>query len=243
MSRARYAAFHPCCLFELYVYVHVYVHVYVYVYVYVYVHVYVYVYVHVFPSIAVGLVGVDLDARGIPSEDDYIASYCEQRGLEHPSGQQQPQRRQLPDWTFYMVLALFKQAVHAQRTFHSALNGENWLLNCCCCSCCCCFCCCCCCLCCCWWCCCLLYAVHRRAVIQLQLISPTVRGALAGLRGLVNMGPDGGGTFSFPSKHSPTSNSQGKRTTDMTLDNKTKGSRGDVPMWLARLIRLEVSES
>eukprot|EP00117_Sycon_ciliatum_P028100 scpid29911/ scgid22664/ Acyl-CoA dehydrogenase family member 10 len=70
-----------------------------------------------------GLVGVDLDARGIPSEDDYIASYCEQRGLEHPSGQQQPQRRQLPDWTFYMVLALFKQAVHAQRTFHSALNG------------------------------------------------------------------------------------------------------------------------
>ena len=42
----------------------------------------------------------------------------------------------------------------------------------------------------------------------------------------------------FTSKHSPT-NSQGKRTTEVTLDNKTKGSRSDVPMWLARLIRLE----
>ena len=48
--------------------------------------------------------------------------------------------------------------------------------------------------------------------------------------------------FFFTKKHSPTNN-QGKRTTEMTLDNKTKGSRGDVPMWLARIIRPEVSES
>ena len=48
--------------------------------------------------------------------------------------------------------------------------------------------------------------------------------------------------YFFTKKHSPTNN-QGKRTTEMTLDNKTKGSRGDVPMWLARLIRPEVSES
>ena len=34
--------------------------------------------------------------------------------------------------------------------------------------------------------------------------------------------------FFSSSKHSPTNN-QGKRTTEMTLDNKTKGSRGDVP--------------
>ena len=29
----------------------------------------------------------------------------------------------------------------------------------------------------------------------------------------------------------------------MTLDNKTKGSRGDVPMWLARLIRPYIDRS
>ena len=41
--------------------------------------------------------------------------------------------------------------------------------------------------------------------------------------------------FYFFTKKRSSTNNQGKRTTEMTLDNKTKGSRGDVRMWLARL--------
>ena len=38
-------------------------------------------------------------------------------------------------------------------------------------------------------------------------------------------------------------NSQGKRTTEVTLDKKKKGSKGDLLMWLARRIRPDVSGS
>ena len=50
-------------------------------------------------AIFTGIAGLDLAARGIPSEDDYVAAYCRRTG-----------RDQLPDLDYLMVFVMFRLA-------------------------------------------------------------------------------------------------------------------------------------
>jgi aminoglycoside phosphotransferase (APT) family kinase protein len=60
-----------------------------------------------------GLGGLDRTALGIPTEDEYVASYCERRGL---SG--------IPDWNFYLVFSLFRLAAILQGVLKRAIDGN-----------------------------------------------------------------------------------------------------------------------
>ncbi len=52
------------------------------------------------PAVSVGaLLGQDLEALGLPTEDEYVAAYCAQRGL-----------REVPDLGYYMAFCLFRMA-------------------------------------------------------------------------------------------------------------------------------------
>lgn len=46
-----------------------------------------------------GLIGLDLDALGIPSEEAHLAAYCRQTG-----------RSEVPDWDYYVAFVLFRLA-------------------------------------------------------------------------------------------------------------------------------------
>ena len=46
-----------------------------------------------------GLAGLDLDALGIPSEEDYVAAYCRRTGRDH-----------LPNKDYLIVFCLFRLA-------------------------------------------------------------------------------------------------------------------------------------
>jgi len=50
---------------------------------------------------------------GIPSEAHYVAAYCRRTG-----------RREIPDWTFYLVLSLFRLAAIAQGVYKRGLDGN-----------------------------------------------------------------------------------------------------------------------
>jgi aminoglycoside phosphotransferase (APT) family kinase protein len=64
------------------------------------------------PELFRGLAGVDLAAAGIPSEEEYLAAYCEQTG-----------RGRSADWEFYMVYSLFRLAAIMQGIAKRALDG------------------------------------------------------------------------------------------------------------------------
>ena len=52
------------------------------------------------PAVSVGtLQGQDLEALGLPTEDEYVAAYCARRGL-----------REVPDLGYYMAFCLFRMA-------------------------------------------------------------------------------------------------------------------------------------
>ncbi|HEY0940001.1 MAG TPA: phosphotransferase [Steroidobacter sp.] len=51
------------------------------------------------PHIVAGLGGVDLAGSGIPSEADYLAAYCQRRGIER-----------LPSYDFYIAFNFFRLA-------------------------------------------------------------------------------------------------------------------------------------
>lgn len=51
------------------------------------------------PHIVAGLVGVDLDALGIPTEADYLKAYCRRRGMEA-----------MPGYDFYVAFNFFRLA-------------------------------------------------------------------------------------------------------------------------------------
>lgn len=51
------------------------------------------------PDIVAGLLGSDLEALNIPSEEDYIAAYCARTGLEA-----------IPDYEFYLAFQFFRLA-------------------------------------------------------------------------------------------------------------------------------------
>jgi aminoglycoside phosphotransferase (APT) family kinase protein len=59
------------------------------------------------------LVKADLDALGIPSENEYLKAYCAARGLT-----------EIRDWTFYLVLSLFRLAAITQGVYHRGLQGN-----------------------------------------------------------------------------------------------------------------------
>jgi aminoglycoside phosphotransferase (APT) family kinase protein len=54
-----------------------------------------------------GIGGLDLPALGIPSEDSYIARYCERTGLARPDDLRQ-------DWNFYVAYNMFRLAAILQ---------------------------------------------------------------------------------------------------------------------------------
>lgn len=59
-----------------------------------------------------GLAGVDRAALGIPSDEEYIARYCERTG-----------RRGIDNWNFYMVFSLFRLAAICQGIVKRAQIG------------------------------------------------------------------------------------------------------------------------
>jgi aminoglycoside phosphotransferase (APT) family kinase protein len=59
------------------------------------------------------LVGVDLEALGIPSEEQVVARYCELTG-----------RERIDDWNFYMVFVMFRSAAIVQGVYKRGLDGN-----------------------------------------------------------------------------------------------------------------------
>ncbi len=62
---------------------------------------------HIPPGAFRGIGGLDIQALGIPSEDDYIARYCERTGFVKPE-------QLKADWNFYMAYNLFRLAAILQ---------------------------------------------------------------------------------------------------------------------------------
>lgn len=60
-----------------------------------------------------GLAGVDRRAVGIPTEEDYVARYCERAGLAG-----------IPNWDFYLAFSLFRMAAILQGVLKRALSGN-----------------------------------------------------------------------------------------------------------------------
>jgi aminoglycoside phosphotransferase (APT) family kinase protein len=60
-----------------------------------------------------GLVGMDLAAAGIPTEDEVVARYCELTG-----------RPGIDHWTFYMVFVMFRSAAIVQGVYKRGLDGN-----------------------------------------------------------------------------------------------------------------------
>jgi aminoglycoside phosphotransferase (APT) family kinase protein len=62
---------------------------------------------HIPPGAFRGIAGLDFAALGIPSEEEYIARYCEQTGQASPE-------QLLADWDFYMAYNMFRIAAILQ---------------------------------------------------------------------------------------------------------------------------------
>ena len=60
-----------------------------------------------------GLGGIDRAALGIPSEEEYVAQYCERMGLE-----------KIDNWNFYLVFSFFRFAAILQGVKKRALDGN-----------------------------------------------------------------------------------------------------------------------
>jgi len=60
-----------------------------------------------------GLGDIERNSLGIPSEADYVALYCQRRGLES-----------IPDWNFYLVFGFFRFAAILQGVLKRALEGN-----------------------------------------------------------------------------------------------------------------------
>jgi len=60
-----------------------------------------------------GLQGVDRDTLGIPSEQEYIASYCQRMGIE-----------QIDHWVFYLAFSFFRLAAILQGVAKRATQGN-----------------------------------------------------------------------------------------------------------------------
>jgi aminoglycoside phosphotransferase (APT) family kinase protein len=77
---------------------------------------------HIPPGAFRGIAGLDLASLGIPSEDGFVASYCERTG-----------RTGIAHWNFYLAYNLFRIAAILQGVYKRALEGlasaDNALAN------------------------------------------------------------------------------------------------------------------
>jgi aminoglycoside phosphotransferase (APT) family kinase protein len=64
------------------------------------------------PELFRGLAGIDYAALGIPSEQEYVASYCRRTG-----------RDSIPNWDFYMVYNMFRIAAILQGIMGRVVDG------------------------------------------------------------------------------------------------------------------------
>ena len=60
-----------------------------------------------------GLMGVDRKAIGLPTEEEYVARYCERRGVAPPD-----------DWSFYVAYNFFRFLAIIQGVYKRALDGN-----------------------------------------------------------------------------------------------------------------------
>jgi aminoglycoside phosphotransferase (APT) family kinase protein len=60
-----------------------------------------------------GLAGLDVAALGIPSEDEYVAQYCQRMGLD-----------KIENWSFYMAFSFFRLAAICQGVAKRAADGN-----------------------------------------------------------------------------------------------------------------------
>lgn len=60
-----------------------------------------------------GLMGIDRAALGIPSEEEYVASYCQRMGLDS-----------IPNWEFYIAFSYFRLAAIIQGVAKRAADGN-----------------------------------------------------------------------------------------------------------------------
>lgn len=60
-----------------------------------------------------GLGGIDRAALGLPSEADYVATYCRRRGLPG-----------IDNWTFFLAFSFFRLAAICQGVYKRALDGN-----------------------------------------------------------------------------------------------------------------------
>ena len=60
-----------------------------------------------------GLGNIDRAARGIPSEEDYVKSYCQKLNLDG-----------IPNWDFYLAFSFFRFAAILQGVKKRALDGN-----------------------------------------------------------------------------------------------------------------------
>jgi aminoglycoside phosphotransferase (APT) family kinase protein len=62
---------------------------------------------------ATGLGGIDREALGIPSEEEYVAEYCRQVGIEN-----------IENWNFYLAFSFFRLGAIAQGVAKRAQDGN-----------------------------------------------------------------------------------------------------------------------
>jgi aminoglycoside phosphotransferase (APT) family kinase protein len=60
-----------------------------------------------------GLADVDRRALGIPTEEEYVAKYCERMGLTH-----------IPHWSFCLAFSFFRLAAIVQGVKKRGLEGN-----------------------------------------------------------------------------------------------------------------------
>lgn len=60
-----------------------------------------------------GLGGVDRQAQGIPSEEEYVAKYCQRMGIDN-----------IPNWDFYMIFSMFRFAAILQGVKKRSVDGN-----------------------------------------------------------------------------------------------------------------------
>jgi len=59
-----------------------------------------------------GYDGLDLEALGIPSEEEYVAAYCRRTG-----------RGEIPNWSFFLAFSIFRVAAIVQGVYKRGLDG------------------------------------------------------------------------------------------------------------------------
>ena len=64
-------------------------------------------------GITPGLYGLNLEGTGIPTEEEYIESYCNKMGIDH-----------IPNWPFYLAFGFFRLAGIAQGVYKRSIMGN-----------------------------------------------------------------------------------------------------------------------